>query len=893
MQAKATITAVELGLPETEVTSLEGEEAVSSVVRWTAMLVAPPTLDLRAILDDGVGREAALRIEGPTVERRFTGDIVEVGATTTVQDGGIGLRLEIASPLIRLRRRRTSRVFPTMSVIDVMTRVLEEHGVPHEFRLHAEHYPPRGQCLQYRESDYDLFARLAAEAGLFFWHRQRDEVGVLVVADHASHYDGPPVPLWFGQGQTPSVPFGAATDADGFEAYETVRRSGVVDVVTRHYDVERPHLSIENQTRDEGELNPVSYFERTSRPERATPGTAYHHDSIYIDGEREKRAAAVRREQYARRARTGVGRSHSLRLHVGATCELGDHPVAALDNPFVVTRLRHRLQSSTRTIAGEVDDIPYTNEYDVVPASVPYRPPPLPRPAVQHIELATVVGPEVDAVHTDELGRVKVRFHWERGDETDGEAAWARVAETWAGRAWGTQFLPRVGMEVAVAFVAGDPEQPLVLHSLYNGINPHPFPPPDQRSWSAIKGTSHGGEFPRSPNALMFNDAPGREEFQLRTPGIFTHDVGHRLIQNVGERYELGVDGDKVDRIRGELRVDVSGSLNENYEGDRWSVVAGGSFSYCREVNEEVETSISRTCQTEIHEVKGTYWGRFLHTAEFHVGRPELGIANGSLNIASYGHATLRSPSIHISGEDQIRLTSGASVLTITPQGIELDADRVAINARESAEVRGPGGTLLLEGSATLAGGTVVATTGGASLVLDSDAHLDGGLVKLNCGGGGGGGGSNNLPEDEPTRHFRVKYGQRDGPLAGARYILTTGGFIHHGFTDAEGAIDVHTSKRSPLTHVMLIPPDRPDEPRIESYTEVESIPPADDVKGAAIRLMWLHYTRRYDYEGAEDPAFVKLVRSFQQNEGLPESGVLDAATSALLARRVGGDDDT
>src|SRR5690606_2699053 len=177
------------------------------------------------------------------------------------------------------------------------------------------------------------------------------------------------------------------------------------------------------------------------------------------------------------------------------------------DDRYVIVAM-----SSTGT-AGE-NGGEYTNSLRVIPTRMPYRPPPIERPMMPGPETATVVGPEGEEIYTDKHGRIKVQFHWDRqGQRNAQSSAWIRVSQAWAGPGWGFLFIPRIGMEVIVSFLGGDPDRPIVTGCVYNGSNPTPYTLPDEKTKSTIKtNSSLGGG---GSNELRFEDKKGSEEVYI------------------------------------------------------------------------------------------------------------------------------------------------------------------------------------------------------------------------------------------------------------------------------------------------------------------------------------------------------------------------------------------
>src|SRR5690606_20946379 len=205
------------------------------------------------------------------------------------------------------------------------------------------------------------------------------------------------------------------------------------------------------------------------------------------------------------------------------------------DDRYLILGIDARL--STDENGGELQ-----TSMDVIRAKTPYRPPAPRRPVVPGPETATVVGPPGEEIHTDRHGRVKVQFHWDRqGQRNEHSSAWIRVTQGWAGTGWGFMFIPRIGMEVVVSFLGGDPDRPIVTGCVYNGANTPPYPLPDEKTKSTIKTKSSVGD--DGSNELRFEDKAGSEEVYIHAQRDFNEVVKHNHSTSVKANQSNSVGG--------------------------------------------------------------------------------------------------------------------------------------------------------------------------------------------------------------------------------------------------------------------------------------------------------------------------------------------------------------
>lgn len=329
----------------------------------------------------------------------------------------------------------------------------------------------------------------------------------------------------------------------------------------------------------------------------------------------------------------------------GRTFHLREHPIPTLDGPYVVTRVRHNAYAS----GFAPTHMPmYSNEIEVIPSNVPARPPAPSRVLRQVTETATVVGPADSEIHADALGRIKVQFHWDlQGQRDDKSSAWVRVAHTLAGAGWGSQFIPRVGMEVLVTFLGGDLDRPVVTHALYNATHPPPFALPGEKTKSGLRtrSTPHATGF----HEVSFDDDAGKELLFIHAQRDATRVVEHDDAERVGnaQRVDIGVD-----------RETKIGRRDHTVVGEEQTSAVAGSGT---------GTGMKKDS------ILLTTGGATLALA----GSDAALTANGDLLLQAGGTATLKAPTViveagivQINGESVITIVSGGPV---TVKGANVD----------------------------------------------------------------------------------------------------------------------------------------------------------------------------------------------------------------------------
>lgn len=512
-----------------------------------------------------VGQRARLSIRGPAETRFVHGIVSRVSAGTPLPDGAATFTLTLVPRLSLLSRRKTSRIFQDLTVPEIVKRVAHEIGVPAELHLTREH-EKRRYSVQYQETDLVFVRRLLAEEGLFdfFLHAPpadldgapaHDGRETWMIASSPSHY-----PTIDGDKTLPlREPVLAADDESvhTFAVTDHLREGGAL---VRGFDYERPKFVPVSEARlpppKEGlDVSALRTYEHDRVLDPETVGA--HVPEIVLDSLRKK-------------ARVADGEGDCRRLFPGATFELRGERPSEQDGAFVVMSVDHAGQQSHALggAAATPDTRVYRNTFRAVPATVALRPKKKPRRPIQGTETATVVGPQGDEIHVDEMGRIKIQFHWDlEGKHDDHSSCWIRVLQTWAGQAWGSQFIPRVGMEVVVSFVGGDSDRPIVLGCVYNGATPTPFALPDEKTKSGLRTRSSpgGGGF----NELSFDDNAGAERVYIHAERDFDqmveHDF-HRTVKGteatrVVENRIVEVEQDNVRVVRGSETILIEKNL--------------------------------------------------------------------------------------------------------------------------------------------------------------------------------------------------------------------------------------------------------------------------------------------------------------------------------------------
>ncbi|MFO0588162.1 MAG: type VI secretion system tip protein TssI/VgrG [Polyangiaceae bacterium] len=609
---------------------------------FTAEVTAvSPRADLD--MDTLVGQPATLSIPRAADACAFEG-VVRRMALARVEPGGLSTyEIHLAHPLWLLSQRTNHRVFQQLSIPRILDVLLAEWGLAATWHIDEAAHAPLDYRVQHGETDLAFFHRLIEEAGLSYRPAPTSEgaaAKALAITDAPEHAEPRAAPVPFLDTVSPTESDPHVTEVRLVHEVRPAR------AVLRDYDFRRPvdhDLSGAAQTAGDVRLESYRYRPGALTSDMGPPRT-------------EARLAAAAKLQLA--TERGHGRAvtfatNVLSLAPGAVFAIAAHPHPALSasSHLLVTE-----RSIEGAHAGAVQIV-----CRAVPASEPFAPPRLtPKPSIDGVESAIVVGPAGRPIHTDEHGRVRVQFRWDRRSEGENSSCWIRVSQGWAGPGYGLFTIPRVGDEVLVAFQGGDPDQPVIVGRLFNGPSPTPHKLPEHATRSTWKSaTVPGGE---GGNELFFEDAKGRELVYLQAERDLEEQVKADARMTVGRHREKRIGLTDTEVIGGEQTTTVG--------ANRTATIVG----------------VDSTTVGLKHEVTvpATEPGAMPTSAE--IAHRKITLTTGQATI------TLEGPNITLDAAASI-LLSAAAQITVT--------GRANIQVMSGAEVRieSSGGDVVLQGA--------------------------------------------------------------------------------------------------------------------------------------------------------------------------------------------------
>lgn len=471
-----------------------------------------------------------------------------------------------------LSKSAGSKIFQNLSVPEIITRVFQSRGL-RDYRMDLRgSYDKREFCVQYRETDFNFVSRLLEEEGIIYFFEHAHDKHIMVLAD--SPDSNKPCPSQISV--SCRISGNATREEDVVTALEVTQQVRSCRYALSDFNFEAPKVDLKvevqgkTQTKQDG-------------------GEIYDAPGNYGKRAAGERVAKIRMEEEEAESVRLTGSSDCRFFTSGYRFTLRDHSSADLNRDYLLLSVRHSASEGYWTESAS----DYQNNFECLPHAVPYRPPRMtPKPVVQGTQTAVVVGPQGEEIHTDQHGRVKVQFHWDRdGKHDDNSSCWIRVSQLWVGNGWGGFHLPRVGQEVIVDFLEGNPDRPIIVGQLHNGVNLPPYPLPAQRTRSGVRSCSTpGGE---GFNEISFEDKKGEEQLLIRAEKQQVNSVKQDSLESVGQDRHLVVARNRFEKISGDQHLTVVGDRNESVNGTL-SLTVGANYQqktgdkYALEAGEEI-----------------------------------------------------------------------------------------------------------------------------------------------------------------------------------------------------------------------------------------------------------------------------------------------------------------
>ncbi len=555
-----------------------------------------------------------------------------------------------------LTQNHQSRIFQHKSVPDILKIILKDFEVSYEIQ---GDFKPRNYCAQYNESDWDFISRLMEEEGIFYFFEHGETTHKMIIANTPQSHPNCP-----GKNEIPyfiKVERAKEDFITSIRAWQTDHKLQTGKVTFWDHTFHLPSNKLEatqpslftagDNKKMEIYEYPGGYARKFDDIDR---GGGERSDVQNVFDDKQKMIEVAMQSLDAQyRVISGVSDCGSITS--GYKFNFTNHVDAG---EYVVVSVTHEAEQNPSYVTDDEIEQPYSNNFSCIPYgknNPPFRPvKKTPKALIQGSQTAFVVGPAGEEIFTDKFGRVKVQFHWDREGQVDADSScWVRVAQMWAGNKWGAMAIPRIGMEVIVHFLEGDPDQPIITGCVYNPQMMPPYTLPDEKTKMTIKSDSSkgGGGF----NEMRFEDKKGEEQIFFHAQKDMDIRVRNDRRELIGNDRHLIVNRDKRDWIKRDEHRKIERDLIEQIERDFHLTILG-----------KVATAVQQGVSNE--------FGANLDEA-----------VRGSHSEEVSGNYSLKASNIVLEGTTGITLKVGGNFITINSGGIFIKGTMVMINSGGAA----------------------------------------------------------------------------------------------------------------------------------------------------------------------------------------------------------------
>jgi type VI secretion system secreted protein VgrG len=604
--------------------------------------------------DDLLHRPVCLVLKLAECTPRYVHGLVRrFGATGPLTREMFGYRIEIVPALWFLTQTEDCRIFENKTTKDIVQSILNDHGVRFTFRVGTT--PPRPLTVQYNETDLDFVMRLMAEEGWFYLFRHEASSHTMIITESNTSFNKVP---------DGTVSLGPGKGLNTLSEWHQSRATAHGKVMLGDYDPEQPSTTLSGETNTTAatagasERDPFHWPARAMKSDQIAQRTRQHMEAAEAE------------------ASLAHGKGFNPNFFAGGRISVG----AGDSKEFLLARVSH--QATDETWWNGPNPPQYSNTFEAFPSALPWRPAQtVKRPRMEGLHSAVVIGPEGQEIHTDELGRVKLRFRWDRrSDATPGGAIWVRVMQAWSGANAGWTFIPRVGTEVGVSFLDGDPDRPIVVGQIHNGEQHPPWTLPDQKTRSGLRtrSTPNGGD--QNCSEFWFDDKKGSEMVHLHAEKDLTveveNDATYEIDQNRTATIKQGDDTTTVEQGNRAATIKQGNDTTTVEQGNRAATIKQGNDTITVQLG-------NRTVDVPMGD----------HTIKSNQGNIAIKTALGAVSIEAMQSLTLK---------------VGQSTITLDQMGVTIKGMTVKVEGQIMTSIKAPITQIDADGMLKASGGIMM-----------------------------------------------------------------------------------------------------------------------------------------------------------------------------------------
>ncbi|MBI9090635.1 MAG: type VI secretion system tip protein VgrG [Desulfobacterium sp.] len=717
-----------LGKDELLLTGFHGREGLSDLFAFELRMISERH-DIS--FKDIIGKNVSVSIMHADGSKRYFNGLIasfgQAGGDKTDSDTQFSSYSATMMPWFwLLTRTADSRIFQKLSVPDIVEKIFSEYGFTHHSLRLQGRYEPRDYAVQYRETDFNFISRLLEEEGIYYFFEHDEKMHTMVLADSPTEHK--PCPHQ-------ELARYLITDGDG-DTEDIITTIAVMNEIRagrytlKDFNFQVPNTDLKVTTDSKYQLGPG---------EREI----YDYPGVYTTHSHGDRLTTIRIEEEEARITTITGSGRCRSFASGFRFTLKEYFRDDMnDKEFVLTHVEHDAdqKEAYRSGPAAAGSTPagYANRFECIPFDVPFRPArTTPKPVVKGVQTAIVVGPAGEEIYTDEFGRVKVQFHWDReGKNDENSSCWIRVSQVWAGANWGAMYIPRIGHEVIVEFIEGNPDRPIITGRVYHGNNMPPYPLPANKTRSTIKSNSSLGG--GGSNEFRFEDKKGDEEIYLHGQKDWNIVIENNKTQSVGVDESLSVGHDRTKTVGNDQKESIGvnnsitvGASHSESIGSNMTQTVGSNKAETIGVAKEltIGAAYQITVGAALNETVGAAKAEDIGAAK----SVNVGV-NSSENIGKDKSVTTGANSSETIGEDKsvtagknITMTSGKKTTLTSGDDVTVKGDKkgvIEIKDQLTIKVGKASITLKKNGDITIKGKKIT-TKGSGNIIIKGKKILE------------------------------------------------------------------------------------------------------------------------------------------------------------------------
>ncbi|VAW85131.1 VgrG protein [hydrothermal vent metagenome] len=538
-------------------------------------------------LEDVLGQNLTVELMLPDGETRYFNGIVSRFCQVGESGEFFSYQATLRPWFWLLTRTSDCRIFQEMTVPDIIKAVFRDNGFSDFEESLSGEYRTWEYCVQYRETDFNFVSRLMEQEGIYYYFVHEDGKHTLKLSDSISAHE----PI-----ATPDVPYyppsqNVERDEDYIQDWFISRDLQPGAYSQRDFDFKNPKANLETKL-----ANPFNHDKSDFE--------IYDYPGEYVTADEGNQYVRARLEELHAHYERMRGEGNVHGLYSGGLFNLTGYPRDDQNREYLVISASYSLQSNQFEAGGGGEGDTYSCRFEVMNSEQSFRATRItPKPMVQGPQTAIVVGPSGDEIYTDEFGRVKVQFHWDRyGENNENSSCWVRVSHPWAGKSWGSIALPRIGQEVIVSFIEGDPDRPIITGRVYNADCMPPYELPANATQSGVKSRSSKGGSGDNFNEIRLEDKKGSEEVYIHAEkdqnnhveNDETTFVGHDRTETVGNDETISIGNDRTEDVGNDETILIGNNRTETV-GSNETISIGADRTEDVGSNETITIGSSRS----------------------------------------------------------------------------------------------------------------------------------------------------------------------------------------------------------------------------------------------------------------------------------------------------------